>query len=48
MPLPCEPISSSERSARKDAQLEDTQLLATVPAFRYLRQYRKPKRAKTA
>ena len=42
-PLPAEAASSAERPVRADAELEDTQLLATVPAFRYLRQYRKLK-----
>lgn len=42
-PLPAEAASSAERPVRADAELEDTQLLATVPAFRYLRQYRRAK-----
>lgn len=42
-PLPAEVASSAERPVRADAELEDTQLLTTVPAFRYLRQYRKLK-----
>ena len=44
-PLPSEPEPPGARQARADTQLEDTQLLATVPAFRYLREYRKAKRA---
>lgn len=47
-PLPSEPEPPGTRQARADTQLEDTQLLATVPAFRYLREYRKAKHAKTA
>ena len=45
-PLPAEAASSAERPVRADAELEDTQLLATMPAFRYLRQYRKLKLTK--
>ncbi|EQD44669.1 hypothetical protein B2A_09529, partial [mine drainage metagenome] len=40
-----EPHRKDERGPRNDAELEDTQLLATVPAFRYLREYRKAKHA---
>ena len=47
-PLPAEVASSAERPVRADAELEDTQLLTTVPAFRYLRQYRKLKIAEPA
>ena len=47
-PLSSEPDPPGARQARADTQLEDTQLLATVPAFRYLREYRKAKRADPA
>ena len=47
-PLPAEVASSTERTVRADAELEDTQLLVTVPAFRYLRQYRRSKLAESA
>lgn len=47
-PLPSEPEPPGARQARADTKLEDTQLLVTVPAFRYLRQYRHPKRAESA
>jgi len=47
-PLPSEPEPPGTRQARADTKLEDTQLLVTVPAFRYLRQYRHPKRTESA
>jgi len=43
-PLPSEPEPPGARQARADTKLEDTQLLVTVPAFRYLRMFRRMKR----
>jgi len=43
-PLPSEPEPEGTRQHRADTKLEDTQLLATVPAFRYLRMFRRMKR----
>lgn len=47
-PLPDAPSRGKERKPRSDTKLEDTQLLETMPAFRYLRQHRRAKHAETA
>ena len=47
-PLSPAPPPKEARKARNDTELEDTQLLETVPTFRYLRNFRESKYAERA
>ena len=47
-PLSPAPPPKEARKARNDTELEDTQLLEAVPAFRYLRNFREAKHAESA